>query len=274
MIVVESEERAREITERRQRVNTLREQLMLADSNPSEEIDTVSFEVNATQRFVKKDVALNVILKADGVGTLDALNKIVQAIALRSKDIIVKVIDKAVGDVNVSDIQTASTAGNVIILGFNIGIADSTTRSGAKESDIKIARDTVIYRLEDELINKIESLMPKEKIMVQEGSATVQKIFNLNNKTGTTVAGLLVQSGKLKSGANYIYSIMRNGVIVHSDAVALELKRFKDTVHEVEKGIECGLTLEKLKDFEVGDEIICSSVEWRTKKMVNDEIPA
>ena len=245
----------------------MREQLSVVDTAPSEEIDIISFDGTAAQRFVKKEIVLNVILKADGVGTLDALNKIVQSIASRSKDITVKVIDKMVGDVNSSDIQTASTAGNVIILGFNISIADSLTRSTAKESDIKIARDTVIYRLEEELIAKIESLMPKEKVTIQEGSAIVQKIFNLNNKSGTTVAGLLVQSGKLKSGASYIYSVMRNGTVTHADALAVELRRFKDTVHEVEKGLECGLTLEKLKDFEAGDEIICSSIEWRTKKM-------
>jgi translation initiation factor IF-2 len=268
IIVVESELRAREITSRRDRVNTLREQLKHSEALSVPEVEVVSVEGKVMPKVVNKETVLDAVIKADGVGTLEALEQIVKGIAEKSKDVRVNIIDKSVGDVNLSDIQTASNAGNAIVLAFNVGIADATTRSTAKEADIKIVRDSVIYRLEDELVAKIESLMPKEKVVVHEGSAIVKQIFNINNKSNTTVAGLLVQSGKLKSGSSYIYSISRNGVVTHSDAVAMELRRFKDTVHEVEKGIECGLTLEKLKDFEVGDEITCSSIEWRSKKLV------
>jgi len=85
------------------------------------------------------------------------------------------------------------------------------------------------------------------------------------------VAGLMVQNGILKSGPGYTYTIKRKGEITHEDAVAMELRRFKDVVNEVEKGMECGLTLEKLKDFEEGDEIFCYSFEWVTKKLALED---
>ena len=256
LLAVDSESRAKEIVTRRERVLELKNQIQ-----KSADMDT-TLDASGQQC-----ITLSVILKADGVGTLGALEKLIKSVTSRISEVIINIVGTSVGDVNENDVRTASNVGNVIILGFNIGIADSNTRSAANQADIKIVRDTVIYRLEDELINKIESLMPKEKKVIEEGTALVKKIFTFNNKANTTVAGLVVQSGTLKTGSQYVFNILRNGEVKHHDAVALELRRFKDVVHQVEKGLECGLTFEKLKDFEEGDEIVCQSFEWNTKKL-------
>jgi translation initiation factor IF-2 len=143
MITVESELRAKDITSRRERVNSLRESLQLSNVDPS---STIVSEEEGESSALKKDIILNVILKADGVGTLGALEQIVKAIQSRVSGVVITVADKSVGDINVSDIETASNVGNVIILGFNIGIADASTRASAKEADVKIVRNSVIYR--------------------------------------------------------------------------------------------------------------------------------
>ena len=259
MIAVENEVKAKAIVERREKVSTLKTQLQRDKEK--------SVEGGEEGDSIRDPIVLNVILKADGVGTSEALENIVKGIDSRSTDVELKIIGNTVGDINSSDVELAMGANDVIVLGFNIGIADAATRNQAKQNDIKIARDTVIYRLEDALVEKIVSLMPQEKRITEEGHATVEKIFNLNNKANTTVAGLMVQDGALKSGPGYIYTIKRKGEITHEDATAMELRRFKDIVKEVEKGLECGLTLEKLKDFEEGDEIFCYSFEWVTKKL-------
>ena len=149
MIAIENEVKAKAIIERREKVIALRTQL----------------QRNSEQGNMVKDgeqvpISLNVILKADGVGTSEALEKVVKGVDNRSTDVELNVIGNSVGDINSSDVELAINADNVIILGFNIGIADTTTRNQAKQNDIKIVRDSVIYRLEDSLIEKISSLVP------------------------------------------------------------------------------------------------------------------
>ena len=174
----------------------------------------------------------------------------------------------SVGDVNASDVALAAEAGNVVILGFNVGIADTSTRNDAKQMDVQILRDSVIYRLEEGLIERMHALMPQERVMREEGVAKVQKIFNLNNKDATTVAGLVVKDGMLRSGPDFVYTVKRGGEITHENATAMELRRFRDVVTEVEKGLECGLTLAKLKDLQEGDDVFCYSVEWKTRELI------
>ena len=121
-------------------------------------------------------IVVSVLIKADGVGTLDALSKLVLGLAARTKDVHLQLADCVVGDITRSDVERAVTVGQAVILGFNVGIADSVTRAMAKEMDVKIVRDTVIYRLEDELRAVMESHMPKERALTREGLAVVQKV--------------------------------------------------------------------------------------------------
>ena len=92
---------------------------------------------------VFQPIVVSVLIKADGVGTLDALSKLVLGLAARTKDVHLQLADCVVGDITRSDVERAVTVGQAVILGFNVGIADSVTRAMAKEMDVKIVRDTV-----------------------------------------------------------------------------------------------------------------------------------
>ena len=174
LLSVSSEAKARQIAERRQRVEELRaakEKLNVVSpagsglapaSSPGSEANAIA---TATPDSAVNDIVpvLNVLIKADGVGTLEALKRLVQSLGSRTKDVLVKVIGASVGDICRSDIELANTnvGAGALVLGFNVSLADSSTRSLAKEADIKISRDTVIYRLEDELRATMLGLMPK-----------------------------------------------------------------------------------------------------------------
>lgn len=216
---------------------------------------------------------ISVLLKADGVGTLEALEQIVNGLGRRTKDVTITISDASVGDVCRSDIERAFNVGNALILAFNVGLADSATRASAKELDVAIIRDTVIYRLEDSLKDAMQAQMPKERSLVREGTAKVQKVFTLRDKTSTAVAGLIVQSGILRTGSsnvNIVYKVTRaDGTIIveETDGNSALLKRFKDTVHRVEQGNECGLQLGKFKDWSEDDVVDCFRVEYVTRSM-------
>jgi translation initiation factor IF-2 len=214
MLSVENETRARQISERRLRVTDLKlqrkNQLINDKSNP-----------NLNQGYYNNDgtfihvPTVELVLKADGVGTMEALEKVVKEFGLRTTDVNLNIVNSGIGDIARGDIETASTS-NAIILGFNVGIADSTTRSMAKEHDVRIARDNIIYRLEEKLKDEMQTRMPLEKIHHSDGIANVQKIFEMNNKTKDIIAGCIVTTGfltkkQIKGGYPIGFSIRRPG---------------------------------------------------------------
>lgn len=240
---------------------------------------------------------LPVYLKADGVGTLEALEKIVRDLGSRTDDVNLVVVKSGVGDVNRSEVETAATAG-ARVLGFNVGLADSATRAAMKELSVPVDRDTIIYRLEESLVQVMQTLMPKERREVIEGTAVVQKVFTLRDKQSTNVAGLVVQDGKLstsenKSGAPLMYKVTRDGYVSAEEEAnsagdseededklkgvvfselevnngTAQLKRFKDVVSVVEQGNDCGLVLSKFKGWQEGDVVHCFRVEYETKRL-------
>jgi translation initiation factor IF-2 len=114
-------------------------------------------------------IIVHVVIKADGVCTLEALRQIVKGIASRaSSDVHVEIVGSSIGDVNLSDIELATSGGEPLVLAFNVGIADAATRSMAKQRDVTICRDDVIYRLEEELVKTMVSYLPKERTLVKE----------------------------------------------------------------------------------------------------------
>lgn len=110
-----------------------------------------------------------VVIKADGVCTLEALKKVVSNIAARALEYVrVEVVGSSVGDVTSSDLDLLSSGDKGLVLGFNVNIVDGHTRSLAKQLDIAVCRDNVIYRLEDELIRVMSEYLPKERVLEQE----------------------------------------------------------------------------------------------------------
>eukprot|EP00606_Chrysophyceae_sp_TOSAG23-5_P000800 GSChrysophyteH2.ASY1.ANO1.1606.1 assembled CDS len=252
MLSVETENKAREISERRQRVKDLR-LLRKQDQQNAAAGSTVP--------------SLGLVLKADGVGTLEALNKVVTDLGDLTNDINLKIVSLDVGDITRGDVETASTS-NAIVLGFNVKVADSTTRSMAKEQDVSIARDNIIYRLEEKLREKMQNCMPMIKVENVDGIATVQQIFKLNNKSKDEVAGLIVANGFLtkkqpKGSLPVGFRVTRQSAVINDDTVTI--RRFKDIVSTVESGNECGLSLLRFRDWKEGDVVECYRIEHKKK---------
>ena len=264
LITVDSDSRARIIVERRERVLELRRLRQGGDS--------VADDASGSSQ-----PQIDVLMKADGHGTLDALQRIVAGLGSKIKDVKINSVGASVGDITRSDIETASTFQNACILGFNIGLTDSVSRELAKQYDIPIYRDTVIYRLEDALRETAIKLLPKIRILESQGKAKVLKMFDFSGKDGPIhIAGVNVATGSLRSNKpgklEFIYRVVRNGTLIADEIENAELKRFKDTVHEVESGNECGLSFESFRDIQVGDEVECLRVDWVSKSLdFNDD---
>jgi translation initiation factor IF-2 len=112
---------------------------------------------------------VHVVIKADGVCTLEALKKVVSNIAARALEYVrVEVVGSSVGDITSSDLDLLSSGDKGLVLGFNVNILDGQTRSLAKQLDIAVCRDNVIYRLEDELVRVMSEYLPKERVLEQE----------------------------------------------------------------------------------------------------------
>ena len=102
-----------------------------------------------------KNATLNVILKADGVGTLEALNRIADGLNSRTDDARIRVINSSVGAIVKSDIDFLSTAENGVIFGFNVGFAETSIKTLAKHKKINVVTDSVVYRLEDDMVHSV-----------------------------------------------------------------------------------------------------------------------
>lgn len=178
MISVESENVAKEISDRRQlEMETRRNRdeslaIRRAEMKARQAAALAAGDLTGAAAIASSKgggVKINVVIKADGVGTLEALKQIVGGIASRAvQDLEICIVGSAVGDVNTNDVEMAASGGDALILAFNVNITDSNTRSMAKMKDVNICRDNVIYRLEDELVRVMLSHLPKERSLQRE----------------------------------------------------------------------------------------------------------
>ena len=190
---------------------------------------------------------INVVLKADVRGSEEAVKNALEKI--KEQDVSVKVIRSGIGAITESDVVLAS-ASNAIIIGFNV-VASSSAKDIAKDNNIDIRLYTIIYKLVEDIEAAINGMLDpefEEKIL---GEAEIRKIFKFS-KIGN-IAGSYITNGIVKNGA--LARVIRDGVVITSDEKIASLQREKDTVKEVKKGFECGITLEKFNDFKEGDTI-------------------
>lgn len=192
---------------------------------------------------------INIILKADVRGSEEAVKNALEKVT--TKDVKVNVIRSGIGAITESDVILA-TASNAIIIGFNV-VAGNNTKELAKEKNVDIRLYTIIYKLIEDVEAAINGMLDpvfEEKLL---GSAEIRKIFKFS-KIGN-IAGSYIVDGIVKNSA--LARVIRDGIIIASDDVVASLQREKDTVKEVKKGYECGITLEKFNDFKEGDIIEC-----------------
>lgn len=190
---------------------------------------------------------INIVLKADVRGSEEAVKNALEKI--KEKDVSVKVIRSGIGAITESDVVLAS-ASNAIIIGFNV-VAPATSKEYAKDNNVDIRLYTIIYKLVEDIEASINGMLDPEYEEKIIGEAEIRKIFKFS-KIGN-IAGSYITSGVVKNNA--LARVIRDGVVIASDEKIASLQREKDTVKEVKKGFECGITLEKFNDFKEGDTI-------------------
>ena len=195
---------------------------------------------------------LNVVLKADVNGTVEALRQSLERI--NTNEVKVNIIHGGVGAVNETDVMLAA-ASNGIVVGFNVR-PDTNAKKAAEREGVEIKMSRVIYEVIDDVRRLMSGLLDpdyKEKVL---GRAQVRETFKVP-KVGL-IAGCFVKDGKITNKAKV--RLIRDGVVIHEGSLA-SLKRFKDDVKEVEQGFECGIGMENFNDVKVGDEIEAYIVE-------------
>jgi translation initiation factor IF-2 len=205
---------------------------------------SVSLEDLLAQANEGEKVQLNLIIKADVNGTLEAIKGSFSQIDVEGAN--VKFLHAAVGGVTESDVTLAQTYGAVII-GFNVR-PDSKARHLADEYAIQIRTYSVIYEAIEDVEAAMKGLLAPKMAEIVKGTAEIREAFQVP-KIGT-VAGVRVQEGSIARA--HQVRLLRDGVILWTGKLA-SLRRFKDDVREVEKGYECGMNLDGFNDIKVGD---------------------
>jgi translation initiation factor IF-2 len=199
---------------------------------------------------------LNVIIKADTDGSAEALTD--SLLKLSTESIQVNIIHKSVGAISESDVMLAS-ASDAIIIGFQVR-PSASVRKLADAEEIDIRTYSVIYQAIEEVKAAMEGMLAPTLEEQVTANVEVRDVFSIT-KVGT-VAGCYVLDGKIQR--NNKVRVIRDGIVVHTGKLS-SLKRFKDDVKEVATGYECGLTLEKFNDIQLGD-IIESFEEVEVKR--------
>ena len=187
---------------------------------------------------------LNIILKGDVDGSIEALSD--SLLKLSTEKIQINVIHKAVGQITESDVLLA-TASDAIIIGFQVR-PSLTARKLAEKEKIDIRLYSIIYDTINSIKDAIEGMHEPEMVEKITGNIEIRNIFKLT-KAGI-VAGCYVLDGSV--ARNSKVRLIRDGIVVYS-GVLDSLKRFKEDVKDVQKGYECGLTIQNFNDIKVGD---------------------
>ena len=244
-VVVENEQRAREITEFRQRRQ--RDKTAGANTLARGTLDQMLARIQAGEQ---KEVA--VLIKADVQGSTEAIQATVMKLA--HEEVRVRVLLASVGQITESDVQLAK-ASSAVIVAFNVR-ATSQAREMAQRDGVDIRYFSIIYDVADDIEKLVRGkVAPKarEKFL---GYAEVRQVFNIT-KTGK-VAGCMITEGLVKRGTGV--RVLRDGVVIHNGELT-QLKRFKDDVREVARGYECGLSFANFHDLQVGDVVECFETE-------------
>ena len=245
LAVVESEARAREITD--YRVRQKRDK-SLASTNAARS----SLEQMMSQLATAGQKVFPLVIKGDVQGSVEAISQALTA--LGTDEVTARLIHAGVGGITESDVTLAATS-HAAIIGFNVR-ANGQARDLAEKSGIEIRYYNIIYNLVDDVKAAMSGMLPPERRETMLGNAEVVEIFNIS-KVGK-IAGCRITDGVVQRGANV--RLIRDNVVVHEGKLST-LKRFKDEVREVPAGQDCGMAFEKYEDMRVGDVIECYRVE-------------
>ena len=241
--VVETEARAREITEFRQR----RDRDAKVQAGARGTLDEMFSQIQAGE--VKE---IPVVVKADVQGSVEAIVQSAQN--LSNEEVSVRVLHTGVGGINESDV-TLAKASNAMMVGFNVR-ANAQARQLAEAEGLDIRYYAIIYDLVDDLKSMLTGMLAPQIRETFLGNAAIKEVFNIT-KVGR-VAGCEVTEGVVRRGSRV--RLLRDDVVIHEGTLST-LKRFKDEVREVTQGFECGMAFENYQDIKDGDVIECFDVE-------------
>jgi len=242
--VVESERMAREVIEKRNRIN--REEALAHKKHVS--------LLNVHSTHAKE---LGIILKADVQGSLEVLKDSIEKMS--NTEIQVRVVHAGLGNVNESDILLA-TASNAIVLTFHVK-TDARAKELSEKDEVEVRNYDVIYELVEDVKAALEGLLEPEIVEVSVGKVEVRQVFKIR---GSQIAGCYVLEGKAVRGGKV--KITRDGVEIGEGKIET-LKRFKDAAKEVEKGMECGIEVNGFKIWKEGDTLEVIVEEKRTRRL-------
>ncbi len=233
---VENEKEARKIASERQKI--LREQQHRQQKQVFS-LDAISARI--AEGNVK---TLNVILKADVDGSVEALSEVLGK--LGNKEVSVAIKHKAAGHISENDVLLAK-ASDSIVIGFNV-TANPKVKELAKKENVEIRRYRVIYELQDDVKSALEGMLTPDKVEEKTGRAEVRMVIKVPNIGN--IAGSYVTKGELYR--NTMGRLIRDGEEIHTGEI-VTIKRFKDDVKSVKEGFECGINLEGYNNYTEGD---------------------
>lgn len=207
---------------------------------------------------VEDMVELNLIIRADARGSLEAIEKELSKIDHPEVDI--RILQKSVGGVTVADVTLAS-ASQAVVVGFNV-IPDENARALADERNVEIRRYDIIYKLAEDIKAIVEGRLRPEERVIELGRALVKTVFTIS-RVGA-VAGCYVAQGVIERGCRI--RVHRDGRTI-GDYALDSLKRHKDDVKEVPRGMECGIRLAGFNDLKQDDVLEAYRVEEVARKL-------
>jgi len=191
-----------------------------------------------------ESATLNLILKADVQGTLEAITDSLRK--LERPEVKLSFVHRGVGGITENDVQLA-VASNATIIGFNVR-PDRRAREMAVERDVEIRTYEVIYKLLEEIEKAMVGMLAPEVEEIVTGEAEVRTVFRVP-RVGA-VAGCYVRDGVITRGSKVRF--LREGVVIWKGTIT-SLRRFKDDAREVQSGFECGIGLSDFQDLKEGD---------------------
>ena len=243
--VVNSESRAREVSEYRQ--NLAQKNNPLTARATVTNVDQMLTQIKQGQRK-----ALPIILKTDVNGSMEAISAALRD--LQNDEVASQIILSGVGALNESDIMLAVSSG-AIVIGFNVR-ADVPAKKIAKQNNIEIKYYSIIYEILDDIRNLLSGLMAPIESEVFLGYAKIKKVFKIT-KVGK-IAGCEITEGVVKR--NIKVRLLRDNVVIHEGDLAT-LKHHQKEVDEVKEGTECGMSLANYEDIKEGDLIECFEIK-------------
>jgi translation initiation factor IF-2 len=240
MMVVSDEKSAREAAAKR---STKRRDVRMASTTGGAKVSLETFMMMPANGGQK---TLNLILKADGQGSVEALRS--RVISLSNAEVDVGVILAGVGGITENDVNLASASGAVLI-GFNIRPDESVKRL-AESEQVDLRFYQVIYDVENDLKKAMVGMLAPKFREIVLGRAEVREIFKVS-KVGS-IAGCYVQSGKITRNSKV--RVLRDSAVVFDGEIE-SLRRFKDDVREVAENFECGIQVARFADLKQGDVI-------------------